>query len=79
MNTSISGLAGGAVSVTGACYALARRLPRPASDTGFQRPANHRIDGPLVTGAALFGIGWGLSASVPAQRSRLSRPGCGPS
>jgi uncharacterized protein len=28
-------------------------------------PANHRIDRPLLVGASIFGIGWGLSGYCP--------------
>jgi len=56
---------GGAVSVAALGYAVARRLPRPAFDAAFHLPVRTRIDGPLVAGAALFGIGWGLSGFCP--------------
>lgn len=57
---------GGAVAVTMVAYRLAPRLlRRPLCASSFEvRPA--ALDRKLVLGAALFGIGWGLSGVCPA-------------
>jgi len=53
-----------ALLVTSAGYALARRRV-PIFEQQNQWPAQPRIDRPLVAGAALFGIGWGLIGLCP--------------
>lgn len=53
-----------ALAVTGTGYALIR--PRaPIFDAQFRWPQRTAIDVPLVAGAVLFGIGWGLVGLCP--------------
>lgn len=52
-----------AVSVTG--FALARRRGAPVLAVKFSWPTREDIDAPLVIGATLFGIGWGLVGLCP--------------
>jgi uncharacterized membrane protein YedE/YeeE len=55
----------GAVIVAGTGFALARRRSAPLFAAKFSWPSRSDIDAPLVTGSALFGIGWGLSGICP--------------
>ena len=55
----------GAVVVTLVGYRLVLRRPSPLLAEQFHFPAVKDIDARLVSGAALFGIGWGLSGFCP--------------
>lgn len=46
-------------------YRLVWRRSAPVLDARFEVPTNTRIDRPLITGAALFGIGWGIGGFCP--------------
>lgn len=48
-----------------AAYTVQRRMTRPVAAPVFQLPQNMLIDWRLVTGAALFGAGWGLAGLCP--------------
>lgn len=54
-----------AVGVTAAAIGVGRRRQRPFAADGFQVPPKTRIDAPLVAGAMLFGVGWGLAGYCP--------------
>ena len=55
----------GAIAVYVPAVRLARQRARPVFDHAFHWPTPKRIDGKLVIGSALFGIGWGLSGYCP--------------
>ncbi|WP_407148047.1 DUF6691 family protein [Bradyrhizobium sp. ORS 86] len=55
----------GAVAVTAAGFAIARRRSAPTLSARFLWPDRNDIDAPLVGGAVLFGIGWGLVGICP--------------
>ncbi len=56
---------GGAVTVMAVAWLIQRRMAKPASASEFHLPGTTNIDGRLVGGAMLFGIGWGLAGLCP--------------
>lgn len=50
---------------------IGRRRQAPLFDAQFNEPEFHHIDAPLVGGAALFGIGWGMSGICPGPAISL--------
>ncbi len=62
---SLAFVMGGAVVVAFIGYRLAFARGAPVAGGRFHLPAEDRIDGRLLSGAALFGLGWGLSGFCP--------------
>lgn len=62
---SLAFVMGGAVAVNLLAYRRIRRRASPWLDVRFHLPTRTDIDAPLVAGAALFGIGWGLGGLCP--------------
>lgn len=56
---------GGAIAAAAPAYALARRRERPLAAARFYLPEAGVIDTPLLAGAAIFGVGWGLAGYCP--------------
>ena len=55
----------GALLVTAIGYRVVWRRPAPMLDSKFFVPTRTDIDLPLIGGAAIFGIGWGLVGICP--------------
>ncbi len=62
---SLAFVMGGALIVTAIGYRLVLKNPAPLLDTGFHLPARKDIDLPLLAGAGLFGVGWGIAGFCP--------------
>jgi uncharacterized protein len=55
----------GAIIPMAFAWAWQKRLERPFANAHFDLPGTTNIDARLATGAALFGIGWGISGLCP--------------
>ena len=67
---------GGAVGVTVVAFRFILRRPAPVLEEKFILPVARVVDGPLVVGAAIFGIGWGISGYCPGPGiALLAAPG----
>ena len=65
-DASLAFVMGGALLVTLVAFAVTpRKGNKPWAATNFELPTRKDIDGKLVTGAALFGVGWGLAGYCP--------------
>ena len=62
---SLAFVMGGALAVTMAGYTWVLRRPRPWLADRFDLPTRRDIDLPLIGGAAVFGVGWGLAGFCP--------------
>lgn len=62
---SLALVMGAAVSVTALGFPVVFRRGKPLWSDTFSLPAHHDIDRPLLLGAALFGIGWGMAGYCP--------------
>ena len=56
---------GGAVGVTVIAFRFVLRLPHPLFGDRFFLPTKTAINRPLLVGASLFGIGWGIAGYCP--------------
>lgn len=56
---------GAALVPSAAGYLVRRRMERPLLGDRFRIPESSVLDRPLLLGAAMFGIGWGLVGFCP--------------
>jgi uncharacterized membrane protein YedE/YeeE len=62
---SLAFVMGGAVAVTALTFRRVLALPKPLFGSRFEVPTSNAIDAPLLAGAVIFGIGWGLAGYCP--------------
>jgi uncharacterized protein len=55
----------GALAVTMPTFPLILRRERALNGEKFRLPIKSKIDPPLVVGAAIFGVGWGIGGFCP--------------
>jgi uncharacterized membrane protein YedE/YeeE len=55
----------GATMTTAVAFHFVLRRARPIVAAQFELPATRTIDLPLILGAAIFGVGWGLAGYCP--------------
>ncbi len=76
---SLAFVMGGGVIVNAIGHFVIIKRKKPVLAETFDLPTNNAIDKPLVIGAVLFGVGWGLAGLCPgpAVASMLLNPSDG--
>lgn len=62
---SLAFVMGSALAVSALAFRWTRRRPAPLAAASFSIPAKQPLDAGLLGGAALFGVGWGMSGYCP--------------
>lgn len=62
---SLAFVMGGALLTTFFGYRFVLKKPSPLFSEKFRLPTRRDIDKPLIIGASLFGVGWGLGGLCP--------------
>lgn len=62
---SLALVMGAALAVFSLGFATVRKWPRPWFDVRFHWPDLAQVDARLLAGAALFGVGWGITGYCP--------------
>ena len=64
-DASLAFVMAGAVATTFMGYRLAMRRPAPLLSPNFAVRSSSPLDRPLLIGAGIFGVGWGLTGFCP--------------
>lgn len=56
---------GGAIIPMAAAWLIKRKMEKPLAEEYFSLPPTSNIDGKLMMGAVIFGMGWGISGLCP--------------